>query len=135
MERGRGRGNSKQDGPHQKQGDGLLEKGGGTVTQVLRQIDSVDIDRLEQVQGHAARPDASGDPVLDAHGQQVSHNDGDGGVGNHVPLAHAGHRLRTAVGGGPEAGHGVHDQALNQNGGDHVEPVGQRGLYPDFGDK
>ena len=39
---------------------------------------------------------------------------------NHVPLAHAGDRLRSVVGCGPEAGHGVHDEALDQDGGDHI---------------
>ncbi len=42
---------------------------------------------------------------------------------NHVPLAHAGDRLRSVVGRDPEAGHGVHDETLNQNGRDYIEPV------------
>ena len=44
----------------------------------------------------------------------------------------AGNRFHAAVGRNTETGHGIHNQALNQNGGDHIEPVGKSGLYSDF---
>ena len=132
MDHRRGCGKTEHHRAHQKQGDGLLEQGGRAVAQVLRQIDSVNIHRLEQIQGHTARPDAPCDPVLDPHGQQVPHDDRNGGVGDHIPLTHAGNGFGPIVGSGPKAGHGVHDETLDQDGGDHVEAIGQCRLYPDL---